>query len=69
MAGGDAFPHASQPQPGAGPGVGSRALVGDRNAECTVAVADGHGRGGGVGVPGDVGERLLDDPVDGQLGT
>ena len=54
----------SRPDPGDRRGLrGGLAVVVDADVERAGAVADPDRRGRGGGVPGDVGQRLLDDPV------
>jgi hypothetical protein len=64
---GDALAHANEAVPAAVSVRGAAAAVGDLERQLVFVVAHGHGRARGAGVLEGVGERLLDDPVAGQV--
>ena len=65
----DALAHADQAEAAASSvaGVEARAVVAHEHFEIAVAVAHADLDAGRAGVLGDVGQRLLDEPVDGRL--
>lgn len=52
---------------GVGPYLAASPVVVDLHGQLLVAVTESDLRGGGAGMPDDIGDRLLDDPESRQL--